>query len=264
MSELLSWMPALLYGWAATAHWRRLLAASRGCSAPTWPVGAVAVGGHLVQVVALAAAAGRLPVGTMWGALSLSVLVFAGSYLLLERLAGSSSLGTPFFLLSSFASLLVSLNEAGARTVIVHRAPALFTAHVALGVSGIGLLAASGLLAGAWLLLYRLLRDRRFGHFERNMPDLASLDRLFRMAAGIGTGLLAAGALLGLVWMRSAGIPLSMVAWKSGTVLFALVWNLAIPLSPRFPGFSPRRAAWIGFTGLVPLLLSVWAGVRVG
>jgi ABC-type uncharacterized transport system permease subunit len=255
-------MPPLLYAWAAVTHWRWLLVSPRDESRARRMSGRVAVAGHAVQVAAMLYLSARTPLGTMWGALSVSVLSMSCAFLLLERLARSSSLGAPYFLLASGASLLISANEGSARAVRIASSPVLFSVHVALGTSGFGLLAASGLVAGVWLLLYRLLRDRRFGEFERGMPDLASLDRLFRISSSLGTGLLAAGAVLGTAWMEGAGIPLSSVAWKSGTVFFALAWHLAVPISRRLPGFSATRAAWIGFLGLLPLLLAVWAGVR--
>lgn len=262
MSDLWRWIPPFLYCWAVVAHWRGFLASPNGSWRGRRAAGVLAVGGHGLQICLLSIVSGRLPFGTMWEALSLSVLVLSGSYLLLERMARSSSLAVPFFLLSALASLLVTLNEGPARLRIVFR-PVLFSIHVALGVSGIGLLAASGLLAGAWLLLYRLLRSRRFGEFEREMPDLASLDRLFTVASGLGTSFVAVAAVLGVVWMNGAGFHLESVYWKAGTIFLVVLWNGSIPLSRRLPGFAPTRSAWIGFLGLLPLAFAVWAGVRV-
>jgi len=262
MSELWRWIPPFLYSWAVVAHWRGLLASPDASGKGRRIAGAMAVGGHGLQIVLLSIAFGRLPFGTMWEALSLSVLVLSSSYLLLERLARSASLGVPFFLLSALGSLLVTLNEGPARLQIISQ-PVLFSIHVALGVSGMGLLTTSGLLAAAWLLLYRLLRSRRFGNFEREMPDLASLDRLFRAASGLGTSLLTVAAILGVFWMQGAGFHLETVEWKAGTIVLVVIWNASIPLSRRFPGYAPTRAAWLGFLGLLPLAFAVWAGVRV-
>ena len=221
----------------------------------------LAVGGHLVVLLTLSLVQGRFPFGTMWEALSVSTLVFSGSYLLLERLARSTALGLPFFLLSVVGTGLAAAHDEPARWPVMVQST-LFATHVSLGVVGIGLLAASGLLAANWLVLYRLLRGRRFGAFAQTMPDLATLDRLFHASSLLGTVLLAFGAVLGLEWMRSYHIHLSAVFWKSATVLLVVVWNTAIPALRRRQAWSSTWAAWMGFLGLVPLALVVWAGTR--
>ena len=260
MSDLWRWIPPLLYGWAAVAYGSRLPATRNPDTASPW-VGPFAVGGHFLQLLALSVAQQRFPFGTMWEALSVSTLVFSGAYLLLERLARSTALGLPFFLLSVVGTGLAAAHNEPARWPVWVQST-LFAAHVSLGVVGIGLLAASGLLAANWLLLYRLLRGRRFGAFAQTMPDLATLDRLFLASSSLGTVLLAIGAVLGLEWMRSYHIHLSAVFWKSATVLLVLVWNAFIPVLRRRQAWSSTWAAWMGFLSLVPLALVVWAGTR--
>lgn len=260
MSDLWRWIPPLLYGCAAATYGARLSTRTDPVRAWRW-VGPVAVGGHILQLAALSWAQGRFPFGTMWEALSVSALVLSGSYLLLERLARSNALGLPFFLLSVVGTGLAAAHDEPARWPVRVQST-LFAAHVSLGVVGIGLLAASGLLAAGWLVLYRLLRGRRFGAFAQTMPDLATLDRLFFASSSLGTVLLACAAVLGLEWMRSCGIPLSAVFWKSATVFLALAWNTIIPALRRRHVWSSTWTAWMGFSGLVPLALVVWTGTR--
>jgi ABC-type uncharacterized transport system permease subunit len=260
MSELWRWVPPLLYGLAAVMYGRRLRAPNAQAAAP-W-LGPVAVGAHLLQLCLLSWSQGRLPFGTMWEALSLSTLVLSGAYLLVERMARSTALGAPFFLLAALGSSLAAGNHEPARWPVLVQST-LFAVHVALGVVGIGLLAASGLLAAGWLLLYQLLRGRRFGEFTRTMPDLATLDRLFFALSSLGTILLACAAVLGLLWMHIFRLPVTpLVSWKMATVLLVLVWYAAIPLLRQRRTWSSGWIAWVGFLGLVPLGLMIWTGTR--
>jgi len=260
MSELWRWVPPLLYGLAVVMYGKRLRA-PHAREAVLW-VGPLAVGAHLVQLALLSLSRGRLPFGTMWEALSLSTLVLSGAYLLVERMARSTALGAPFFLLAALGSSLAAGNDQPARWPVLLQST-LFAVHVALGVVGIGLLAASGLLAAGWLLLYQLLRGRRFGEFTRTMPDLATLDRLFFALSSMGTALLACAAALGLVWMHVFHLPVTpLVAWKMATVLFVLVWYASIPLLRQRRTWSSGWIAWVGFLGLVPLVLMIWTGTR--
>jgi len=260
MSDLWRWIPPLLYGWAAVTYGAKF-PVNRMPGRASRLSGPIAVGGHFLQLLALSLVQSRFPFGTMWEALSVSTLVFAGSYLLLERLARTTALGFPFFFLSVVGTGLAAAHNEPARWPVMVQST-LFAAHVSLGVVGIGLLAASGLLAANWLVLYRLLRGRRFGAFAQTMPDLATLDRLFLAASSLGTVLLACGAVLGLEWMRSYHIALSAVYLKSSTVFLVVAWNTVIPVLRRRQGWSSSWAAWMGFLGLVPLALVVWAGTR--
>lgn len=260
MSDLWRWIPPLLYGLAVVVYGTRLPSSRNPGRAWRW-VGPLAVGGHFLQLLALSSAQVRFPFGTMWEALSVSTLVLSGSYLVLERLARSTALGLPFFLLSVVGTGLSAFNDEPARWPVRVQST-LFAAHVSMGVVGIGLLAASGLLAANWLVLYRLLRGRRFGAFAQAMPDLATLDRLFLASSSLGTALLAAGAVLGLEWMRSYHVSSSAVLWKSATVFLVLAWNAAIPVLRRRQAWSSTWTAWMGFLGLVPLAFVVWTGTR--
>ena len=260
MPDLWRWIPPLLYGWAAVTYGARLPAFRDPRSGSRW-VGLLAVSGHFLQLLALSVVQDRFPFGTMWEALSVATLVLAGSYLLLERLARSTALGLPFFLLSVVGTGFAAAHNEPARWPVRVQST-LFAVHVSMGVVGLGLLAASGLLAAYWLVLYRLLRGRRFGAFAQTMPDLATLDRLFMASSSLGTVLLACGAVLGIEWMRSYHIPLSAVFWKSATVFLVLVWNTVIPVLRRRQAWSSGWAAWMGFLGLVPIALLVWTGTR--
>jgi ABC-type uncharacterized transport system permease subunit len=220
------------------------------------------VAGHLLEFLVVSVAQHKLPFGTMWDALALSTLVLSCSYLAVERIARSKALGGPFYLLAAAGSAMAALNDGPDRLPMQLRSP-LFALHVTLGTVGIGLLAAAGLLAAGWLLQYRLLRRRTFGGLVQNLPDLSTLERLFLALSALGTILLSIGAVLGWIWMRSDHYAYSTVFWKSGTVLLAIFWNAGILAVRQRNAWSSGWMAWMGFLGLVPLGLVVWAGTRV-
>lgn len=266
MLELSRWIPFSLYAFAAVwygfglvseseVHWA--LRIRRFDPVP----GLVAVFGHLLQWALCAAYLGRLPFGTMWEALGLVTLVLAGSYLVIERLARSTALAGPFFGLCALASFFAAIHDEAPRWPSRLQS-ALFASHVTSGVIGLALLSAASLLAAAWLYQYRRLREREFTRISQRLPDLATLDRLFLASSSVGTVLLAIGGVLGVAWTNFYHLPLSGVLAKSSSVAATLIWNLGIQVLRQRNAFSSRGMAWMGFLGLIPVAIVIWAGAR--
>lgn len=249
----------VVYATLALVHARRWFSAipAEATEYRVWRVGGVGI--HALLVLTAAWWQDRLPFGTMWEALSLATLVLAGSYLLLEHLAKSSALAAAFFSLAALGSVLTAANHEPPRWP-VHVQSVWFAAHVTCGVAGLAFLVAAGLMAAAWLLQYRELRARRFGRLSQRLPDLATLDRLFLAASIVGTATLFVGGTLGVFWMVSQGRELHTVLPKFTMVLFTVLWNLVLQALRRREAFSIRTAAWMGFVGILPVGVVVWAG----
>lgn len=259
LSEWIHWLPVLVYAGLALHHARRW--------SDSGPVNerdgrALRVGGVLAHGVGVASTAflqGRLPFGTMWEALMLATLVLACGYLLVEHLARSSALATPFFGIAALGCILSAANHEAPRWPI-HVPSNLFAAHVSFGITGIALLVVSGLLAAAWIVQYRELRARRFGRISQRLPDLSSLDRLMWAFSVVGSVLLLAGAVVGILWLVSQGREFHSVLLKFSMVLTTLAWSFATHFS-RWRRLVPAPVlAWMVVGGMVPVAIVVWAG----
>ena len=261
MIESTRWIPPLIYLLACFPYLRQVLQVRPQGRLPVIAWGIVAVGIHAAQIVAMAVFRGRMPFGTMWEAISVAVLVLMLSYLLLERLAKSDALGTPFLILAVLGTTFSALHTEPARWPI-HVQSSLFLTHVSLGVSGLALLTTASLLAAAWLWQYRQLRGKRFSTLSRRVPDLVTLDRLFLAASSVGAVLLGLGGAMGFLWMQEWNIPITNGTAKSATVITALVWNAGIAMLRQRGQFSSRSTAWLGLLGIVPVILVLWAGTR--
>lgn len=261
MIESTRWIPPLAYLVACFPYLRQVVSARPRTRIPVFAWGVAATGIHLAQIAGTALARQRMPYETMWEAISVAVLVLMLSYLLLERLAKSDALGTPFFALAVLGTGFSALHTEPARWPS-HIQSALFLTHVSMGVSGLALLTTASLLAAAWLWQYRQLRGRRFTDLSRRVPDLVTLDRLFLAASSVGAVLLALGGAMGFFWMRQWNIPITNGTAKSMTVITALLWNAGIAVLRQRGQFSSRHTAWLGLAGIVPVLLVLWAGTR--
>ncbi len=260
MIELTRWIPPLAYAVAALFYLRQTMSPveKRPTSVP-W--GIFATGIHLVQIVAMALVRHRLPYGTMWEALSVAVAVLMVSYMMLERLAKSDALGSPFLLLATVGSAWSAFHTEPARWPI-HVQSALFLTHVSLGVSGLALLTSASLLAAAWLWQYRQLRARNFSSLSRRVPDLVTLDRLGIASTSVGVVLLILSGVIGAAWMRTFQVPLGLALDKSVTVSIVLLWNVGMIALRQNGKFSSQTTAWLGFAGIIPVLLVLWSGTR--
>ena len=261
MIESTRWIPPLAYLVAFFPYLRQVLSLPTPREASVFGWGIAATGIHLFQIVLVAVARARMPYGTMWEAISVAVAVLMLSYLLLERLAKSDALGTPFLALALVGTGFSALHTEPARWP-VHVQSNLFLVHVSLGVSGLALLTCGALLSAAWLWQYRALRGKRFTALSRRLPDLATLDRLLLSALSVGAVLLGLGGALGFAWMHEWQLPVTNGAAKAITVTFALLWNAGIALQRQRGQFSSRHTAWLGLAGIVPVLLVLWAGTR--
>ncbi len=245
-------LTALLYGMELAGprapqagRWRRLSTA-------------VLVLVHCGLAAGLGFRLGHLPVTGPWSVVSLVALAILLLYLLLERLAGTPTTGAFVLgatgLLQLLASSFMPLEpEPSARA-----ASPFFVVHALSATFAVAALLLSGFYGGVYLVLLRQIRGRRFGVLFAKLPDLETLSRLYRGAAGIGFILLTAGLNLGIWWAHSGAVlrfdyldpkvlPI-LIAWVIFGVIGASRWV-------RF--LSGRRAAVIAVAAAAFLVLAM-------
>lgn len=260
MDVFILWGPSVLYGLVAVLYLLWLLADVREerNSLLRLVLGAVLV--HLVALGVQWAARGRLPFASMGETLSVSALILAASYVLVEWKVRTTSLGV-FFLGPVFVAMLFSSTVASSIPMPAHLRSPLFAIHAGAGAAALAILFASSLLGGAYLLQYRQLVGRRFGALARRLPALPALARAFRLCGALGTALLLLSAVSGAIWIFRWNLPLGNVVAKTAFVCFTVVWFSVATLLGRRRSFTTTASARLAMLGgfLVVLVILVGA-----
>jgi ABC-type uncharacterized transport system permease subunit len=214
---------------------------------------------HLAALVARALQIHQFPIGDLWTTVSATALSTAFLYALVARMSahpgsGGVVLGFVFllqFLSAAFGSFVPHARPHGFGTFQL--------AHIVTSVVSTAALVLSGLHGFLYLVLFREMRERRFGALFDHLPDLDVLSKMMRRAALLG--------FLGLTIGLNAGIYLAHAEKRANfdyrhpeVLLSLLLWVYfgAIAFSVKVPGFSARRASYAAAGGLLALLCSLF------
>jgi ABC-type uncharacterized transport system permease subunit len=223
---------------------------------------------HALTFVLRAQALGHFPVNDVWSTLSAVAL---GAAALQTWISRASRPATPNGEVPSHAGtggvvlglvfVLQLIASAFAPIDVVPRAEgmgAFQILHVATSVLAAAALVLSGVHGILYLVLFREMRERRFGALFAHLPNLDVLARMTRSAALSGFLFLTIGLNVGIAIAHAEASP----GFRYGTpeVLLSLVLWVhfgVIAFSRYIRGFSARRASFAAAGGLVALLLSL-------
>ena len=130
--------------------------------------------------------------------------------------------------------------------------------HVATSVLAAAALVLSGVHGILYLVLFREMRERRFGALFAHLPNLDVLARMTRSAALAGFLFLTIGLNVGIAMAHAEAAP--GFRYQAPEVLLTLVLWIhfgVIAFSRFIRGFSARRASVAAAGGLIALLLSL-------
>jgi len=130
--------------------------------------------------------------------------------------------------------------------------------HVATSVLAAAALVLSGVHGILYLVLFREMRERRFGALFAHLPNLDVLARMTRSSALAGFLFLTIGLNVGIGMAHAEAAP--GFRYGAPEVLLTLVLWIhfgVIAFSRFIRGFSARRASFAAAGGLVALLLSL-------
>lgn len=149
-------------------------------------------------------------------------------------------------------ALLIGLGPGVARSPAGN---AWFILHVGLSVLGLALLSLAFVSAALYLLQFRELKSKRFGHIFQLFPPLERLDRLNHVALVAGFPVVTLGVLLAVGYAeRYAGgwhVDAAQVVW--GTFTWAVLgWGVWARVVGHWAG---RRAAFASIAAFAAVLL---------
>lgn|GEM_PF-3587461 len=181
----------------------------RGEAPPRWAriVGPATAALHLAALVATSRVTGRSPFQTESQALSFLAFAIAGLYVVLESTSHVATYGGRFHLLTAIlaAASVPGLARESAGTATARVPNVEFSLHVGFALLGTAAIVAGGLLAAAYLGVYRRMKRRELSPDATAGPSLSGLQRIARDASLIGVALLVPSIVLGRNVLDRAG-----------------------------------------------------------
>ena len=214
---------------------------------------------HALYFVARGISIGQFPVDDLWTTVSSIALSTAALYALIARItrhagSGGIALGLVFVLqlaASAFGSFVPHARP--------HALGPWPITHVVMSSIAAAALILSGIHGLLYLLLFREMRERRFGALFDHLPDLDVTAKMTRRSALFGFIVLSIGLNAGIALAHAEKAP--GFGYKHPEVLLSLLLWVhfgIIALSPKIRGFGERRASYAATAGLVALLLSLF------
>ncbi len=222
----------------------------------------VTIGAHLLFLVALGFAYGQAPLVGGFNMLTLLALAMAVIHTVMEFRLRTRETGLFFFGLALVLHLC-SWPAVAARPeqTDLFQSP-LFGAHVAAALLGYAGFLVSALYGVLYLVLYRMLKARRFNLAVRKMPPLDLLAKMNLFAALAGfvclTAALALGVALGIV--MAAHLPDVRFAGDAKFIQSVAAWLVyGLLLATRYAmGWKGPRQAVLTIAGFALTAVSAW------
>lgn len=181
----------------------------RGEAPPRWArvVGPATAALHLAALVATGRITGRSPFQTESQALSFLAFAVAGLYVVLESTSHVATYGGRFHLLTAIlaGASVPGLAREQFPTAAMRAPDVQFSLHVGFALLGTAAIVAGGLLAAAYLGVYRRMKRRELSPDATAGPSLSGLQRITRDASLIGVALLVPSIVLGRSVLERGG-----------------------------------------------------------
>lgn len=208
---------------------------------------------HLAYLVLLGIDYAQIPITSMGELMSLLALALAVVYLLIEWRMGIPSTGV-FILLAAFAFQIISRAttnvSATPEDIVLNPIAGIHAVAAAFGYGAFIIAALYGLL---YLLLFHIIRARKYGLFFDRMPSLEELDDMNFRASGIGFALMTFSIALGAYYMA---LVLEDHSPFDAKIIVALTtWAIF--------GANIVLKKWLGRSGLVTSYLSLLGFVLI-
>lgn len=130
--------------------------------------------------------------------------------------------------------------------------------HVTLSVLGLALLALAFVSAALYLLQFRALKTKRFGHVFQLFPPLERIDRLNQVALATGFPALTIGVLLGLGVRVAEGVAVGQAQVVFGMFTWVvLAWAVWVRAVRHWAGRRAAVASIAGFSAVVLVYLAL-------
>ena len=226
---------------------------------PARTLAVVTAGIHLLYIGQIVYEFRRLPLASVYEALTFTALVLAILYLFIQYTSKESGTGLFFFPVIFILQTIAAFNLSAAvppGEINPLLASPYFALHTVPSILGYAAFLISLKYSTMYLLMNYQIQSRTFGLLYAKLPSLEGLDNLNKKAVMTGFTLLTIGIITGWLWAENV--------WQSQTAnnpkvaasfLLWILYGISIPLR-YFRGWQGKRAAYLSVLGGILLLLS--------
>lgn len=212
---------------------------------------------HLATFVVRWRVVQHFPISDTWT--TLSAVAFATALLYAWIARATQHAGSGGIVFGIVFLLQLSASAFGHLTPQAHTFDTLQVAHILTSVLAAATLILSGVHGVLYLVLFKRMRQRRFGLLFQHLPSLDVLARMTRRAALAGFAFATVGLNLGIALAHAKRIP--GFGYLDPHVIITLVLWIhfgVIAFSEKIRGITAHRASFAAAAGLVALLFSLF------
>ena len=214
---------------------------------------------HLLYILQLVLQVHRLPLASVFEALTFTAFVLSVIYIFIQYTSSESGTGL-FVFPVIFILQIIAASNLNTSLLLRDTNPVLaspyFALHTVPSILGYAAFLFSMKYSTMYLLMHAQIKSRKFGLLYEKLPSLDGLDRLNKKSVITGFTLLTFGIVAGTLWAGSA--------WENQTAnnpkviaSFSLWIVYGISIQLRYlRGWQGKRVAYISVFGGILLLLS--------
>lgn len=219
---------------------------------------------HFVSLVEVAMAYGRLPLDTVFEALSVCALLIALVFLMVEWRYHFATTSVALFPLVFLMSLAASMERPVASWPNVGVRDAWLLVHIVLVLAGFAALLLTAVASIFYLIQERRLKRKRTGTLLEKLPPLATLDNLISISMGLGFVLLTLGVIFAVTWASVESGTKWVTDWKIQFSFFTWLLCLVMIFLRTSAGWRGRKAAVMALAvlGCAALTWAAHIGIR--
>lgn len=211
---------------------------------------------HLFYLLLIVIQHHRLPLASVFEALTFMVFVLAVAYAFIQYTSHEPETGLFVYPVIFILQIIAAFNLSIVETFNPILSSPYFALHTVPSILGYAAFLISLKYSTMYLMMHKQIKSRKFGMIYEKLPSLDGLDRLNKKAVITGFILLTAGILAGTLWAGTA--------WESQPAnnpkVFAsfIVWIIYFTsiLLRFFRGWQGKRVAYLSVFGGIVLLLS--------
>ena len=219
---------------------------------------------HFLFLLMLVYQLNRLPMASMYEALSVAAFFISLMYVFIHFTSGESGTGVFVFPVAAIFQFISAIEYYHADSFNPILASPFFAAHTIPSIMAYSAFIISIFYSVMYLLMYAQIKSRKLGLFYDRLPSLDTLDSLNSRAVLIGFALLSIGLITGIIWASRAWENISPLDPK--LLISYLLWLLygTIIFLRVFRDWQGKRLAYLSLMTGVILIFSYFVASYLG
>lgn len=219
---------------------------------------------HFLYLLILAYQLDRLPMASVYEALSGAAFFISTIYVFIHFTSGESGTGVFVFPVAAIFQFISTIKYYHVDSFDPILASPFFAAHTVPSIMAYSAFIISIFYSVMYLVMYTQIKSKKLGLFYDKLPSLDTLDDLNNKAVWSGFALLSIGLITGIIWASRAWENVSPLDPK--LLISYLLWILygTIIFLRTFRGWQGKRLAFLSLMTGVILLFSYFVASYLG